>query len=115
MKLIPIILSMLLPALSFAGNQSILEKVKATTEYKDMVRDYNGSGGSFSCSEPEEVLTSKNYSRIKGDESRYSLAVLICIADPNDGLDAYQTMGLATIDAAGDIVSFKTAYVSQAD
>jgi len=115
MKTIILFLALTLPAIGFAKDQSILKKVQATAEFQKISKSYEQYGGYFNCSEVNEVLVSKNYSSLQDAQSRYSLAILTCQANPNDGGDAIQAVGLATLNSSGQVLSFTVEHPAQPD
>lgn len=105
---------LLTSSLSFADNASLLQQIQSSKSYKEYVAKNKKLARAFYCDSVLENLTSKDHSRLGGVESRFSLVVLSCASDYNDGGDPIHEAGLAVI-SDGDVLSFTTGSVAQPD
>ena len=117
-KLLRIIIPLIaFPIITFANSntkQVLLSSIKNSPIYLSEVKKIEDSGAGLMCDSVSEVLTSKNYSSLSKYPSIFSMVILKCRYNPNDGLDAYKVAGLATI-SDGNLINFILGNINQPD
>jgi hypothetical protein len=95
-----------------ARDAAILGKVKTHPAYRTLVEQAKSQKQGFLCRSVSEVIETKDYSLSSQQSAVYSLAVLECLYNPQDGLGVIRQSGLAVFSGE-QIVSFTIVDIPQ--